>query len=105
MNPIQSRIDIEFYNTIVPGYNGVILKGDVKMVPTVGRIVYYNQGTKEAPKLLAAIITLVQSKDRVNLAIFTSSGTTYGMLNIDQGDEGGQWDWMPYQKHKAEDGG
>jgi len=71
------------------------------MKPTVGRVVYYNEGTKEEPKVAASIISYVWKDDRVNLMVIDVNGKTYGKTNVVRGEEGGQWDWMPYQKANA----
>lgn len=71
------------------------------MVPTVGRVVYYNQGTGESPKLLAAIIAWVWSETVVNLMVIDPNGVPHGQTSIPYGAGGNQWDWMPYQKSKA----
>ena len=70
------------------------------MVPTVGRVVYYNQqGT-----LLASVIAWVWSETTVNLMIIDQNGYTNGKTSVPRGSDDGQWDWMPYQKQKAEAG-
>lgn len=74
------------------------------MTPTVGRVVYFNQGTKDDPKLLAAIIAHVWSEIMVNLMVIDPNGNTYSKTSIHRGSEGNQWDWMPYQKQKASEG-
>lgn len=85
------------------------------MQPTVGRVVYYKSyGTPggEFPKKdRAAIVTDVRPttpegvdekgekivvKYEVRLAVLNPEGLFFsGWLN--QGDEGGMWNWMPYQ--------
>jgi len=70
------------------------------MKPTVGRVVYYNEGTKEHPKPLASIIAYV-GPSYVNLMVIAGDGLTSGKTSVEHGAEGGQWDWMPYQKEKA----
>lgn len=74
-----------------------------KIVPTVGRMVYYKaRGSADGvfPKVdRAAVITDVETKDEtlVRLAVFNPEGLFFsGWLS--QGQEGGQWDWMPFQK-------
>jgi len=51
--------------------------------PTVGRIVSFHEeyATMESPKL-AAIIVFVHDITLVNLTVFTTSGTPYGVLNV-----------------------
>ena len=67
------------------------------MKPTVGRVVYYNDG----PNHLASIITKVWSENSVNLVIFGTDGKSESGIKITNGQRLGQWDWMPYQKEKA----
>lgn len=74
------------------------------MTPTVGRVVYYNQGTKADPKLLASIISCVWNENMVNLMVIDPNGNPSSKTIIINGDESGQWNWMPYQKQKAEAG-
>ena len=74
------------------------------MSPTVGRVVYYNQGTKEDPKLLASIIAFVWSESMVNLMAIDPNGNPVSKTSVAQGTGAGNWDWMPYQKSKAEAG-
>ena len=71
------------------------------MVPTVGRVVYYNQGTVEDPKRLASVIAWVWSETLVNLMVIDPNGVPSGKTSVSWGSGGGQWDWMPYQKQKA----
>lgn len=70
------------------------------MKPTVGRIVYYNIGGENN----AAIITRVWTDICVNLTVFNGNGNVEYHSSILQGKEYYQWDWMPYQKVKAETG-
>lgn len=74
------------------------------MKPTVGRIVYYKSyGTPNGefkPEDRAAIITGVVDKETIHLAIMNPTGMFFN-LNVKQGEKGGQWDWMPYQKGQA----
>ena len=72
------------------------------MVPTVGRVVYYNQGTEGNLKLLASVIAWVWSETIVNLLVIDPNGVSSGKTSVSHGVGGGQWDWMPYQKQKAE---
>ena len=71
--------------------------------PTVGRMVYYKaRGSADGvfPKVdRAAIVTDVRDEreTQVRLAVMNPEGLFFsGWLN--QGQEGGQWDWMPFQK-------
>ena len=77
------------------------------MNPTVGRVVYFNNGTNEEPKLLAAIIAYVWSEINVNLMVIDPNGNPFSKTSIVRasvGDSAGKWDWMPYQKQKASEG-
>ena len=74
------------------------------MTPTVGRVVYYNQGTKEDPKLLASIIAFVWAESVVNLMVIDPHGNPINKACVPHGTGGGNWNWMPYQKSKAEAG-
>ena len=71
------------------------------MKPTVGRVVYFNNGTKEHPKLLASIISFVWSETCVNLMVIDPDGCPSGRTSVLLGSDGNQWDWMPYQKNAA----
>lgn len=77
------------------------------MNPTVGRVVYYNKGTNEHPKLLASIIAYVWSETVVNLMAIDENGLPNAMTSVTRavvGNSAGKWDWMPYQKQKASEG-
>ena len=68
--------------------------------PTVGRMVYYKaRGSADGvfPKVdRAAIVTDVKDNE-VRLTILNPEGLFFsGWLT--QGQDGGQWDWMPFQK-------
>lgn len=69
--------------------------------PTVGRVVYFKtRGSldgKFPPTEFASIITKVYSDTEVSLVTFGECGSRYE-LNVYQGQNGGQWDWMPFQK-------
>lgn len=74
------------------------------MKPTVGRIVYYKSfgspnGEFESTDR-AAIITQVHSSVRVGLCVLNPNGM-YFDLDVEQGQNGGEWDWMPFQKGQA----
>lgn len=77
---------------------------EVKIVPTVGRMVYFKtRGSADGvypPTDFAAIITAVHSDTCVSLATFGLTGMRFE-LNAEQGQEPGEWDWMPYQKGQA----
>lgn len=85
----------------------------MNIAPTVGRMVYYKaRGSADGvfPKVdRAAVVTdarptptpddgkLYPSKCQVRLCVMNPEGLFFtGWL--DQGQEGGQWDWMPFQK-------
>ena len=74
------------------------------MKPTVGRIVYYKSyGTPNGefkPEDRAAIITGIEDSQTVHLCVLNPTGM-YFNLNVKKGTDGGQWDWMPYQKGQA----
>lgn len=74
------------------------------MKPTVGRVVYYKSyGTPNGefpPENRAAIVTGVVNDETVHLAVLNPTGLFFN-LNVKQGQNGGQWDWMPYQKGQA----
>ncbi|MFP7287998.1 hypothetical protein SFC15_17425 [Shouchella clausii] len=74
------------------------------MNPTVGRVVYYKSyGTPNGeykPENRAAIITGVVDEETVHLCVLNPTGMFFN-LNVSKGSEGGQWDWMPYQKGQA----
>ncbi|WP_036634207.1 hypothetical protein [Paenibacillus massiliensis] len=74
------------------------------MQPTVGRIVYYKSyGTPNGefvPEDRAAIVTGVVNDSTVHLCVLNPTGM-YFNLNVEQGNDGGQWDWMPFQKGQA----
>lgn len=94
---------------------------EAKIVPTVGRMVYYKSygtpGGEYKSVDRAAVVTDVRkvagrAKEgenpfngdadvyQVRLTVFNPEGLFFtGWL--DQGQEGGQWDWMPYQKGQA----
>lgn len=81
------------------------------MKPTVGRIVYYKSygspvlpdGTqKYESKDRAAIVTeVLEGVDGeptlASLCVLNPEGMFFKEL-CSQGQEGGQWDWMPFQK-------
>lgn len=71
------------------------------MQPTVGRIVYYKSyGTPKGeykPEDRAAIVTAVAEDGTLSLWVLNPTGMFFNH-GIMQGQEGGQWDWMPFQK-------
>lgn len=87
------------------------------IAPTVGRMVYYKaRGSADGkfPKVdRAAIVTDVRevpdSGYLCRLAVVNPEGLFFSEW-LTQGQEGGQWDWMPFQKDqqarlaKEEDG-
>jgi hypothetical protein len=74
------------------------------MKPTVGRIVYYKSygtpGGEYGSGNRAAIITGVVDDITVHLAVLNPAGLFFN-TNVKQGDKGGCWDWMPYQKQQS----
>lgn len=81
------------------------------IIPTVGRMVYYKSfgsvGGKFPPKDRAACITDVRettedvkSPHQVRLCVMNPEGLFFTDW-LWQGQEGGQWDWMPFQKDQA----
>jgi hypothetical protein len=80
------------------------LKGENNMQPTVGRMVYYkSHGTPNGeykPEDRAAVITTVHSPISIDLCVFSPKGLLFDQ-HVMQGTEGGQWDWMPFQKGQA----
>lgn len=78
----------------------------MNIAPTVGRMVYYKaRGSADGvfPSVdRAAVVTAVQDTGlenpyQVRLCIFNPEGLFFTPW-LDQGSEGGQWDWMPFQK-------
>lgn len=80
------------------------------MQPTIGRIVYYKaRGSADGkfPKTdRAAIVTDVREDEvsegaprhfRCRLAVLNPEGLFFSDW-LEQGQDGGQWDWMPFQK-------
>ena len=72
------------------------------MKPTIGRVVYYKDSTGAHQS--AAIIAYVHTDECVNLMVIDQNGNPSGRTNVMNGTWAGQWDWMPYQKVKAEAG-
>lgn len=76
---------------------------DPKIIPTVGRIVYYKtRGSTDGVyplTVFAAIITEVKDseKETVSLATFGETGIRFE-TNVEHNDQPGGWDWMPFQK-------
>lgn len=74
------------------------------MNPTVGRIVYYKSyGTPNGeykPEDRAAIITQVHNPTCVDLCVLNPTGLFFNQKVL-QGDNGGQWNWMPFQVGQA----
>lgn len=71
------------------------------MQPTVGRMVYYKSyGTPKGEfksEDRAAIVTAVHEDGTIDLCVMNPTGLFFNQ-HIKQGSEGGQWDWMPFQK-------
>lgn len=74
------------------------------MIPTVGRIVYYMKygtpGGEFKSEVSAAIITKVHNATCVDLCVINPTGFFFNQ-SVVQGDQGGQWNWMPYQVGQA----
>lgn len=69
-----------------------------KIIPvTVGRIVYYKDPIHGEFQIRPAIVTAMYEDDTIDLAVFTSSNLRFER-SVKQGDEPGNWDWMPFQK-------
>jgi len=77
-----------------------------KMIPTVGRMVYYKSyGTPggEYPSVdRAATITEVINAEEgiISLCVFNPEGFFFSR-EVKQGQASGQWDWVPYTKEQA----
>jgi len=71
------------------------------VMPTVGRIVYYKSyGTPKGeykPENRAAVVTAIAEDGTLSLCVLNPSGMFFNS-GVKQGQEGGQWDWMPFQK-------
>ena len=61
---------------------------------TKGRIVYYKDSEE---RVFPAIVTNVNEEGAVNLQVFAIE-KIYPALVVEQGENQGQWDWMPFQK-------
>ena len=83
------------------------------MIPTVGRMVYYKaRGSADGvfpKKDRAAIVTDVREvissgvptgAYQLRLSVHNPDGLFFSDW-LDQGQEGGQWDWMPFQKDQV----
>lgn len=77
---------------------------EIKIVPTVGRVVYYKtRGSADGaypPTDFASIITKVYNDDVVSLVTFGESGQRFEK-SVQRGNSAGQWNWMPYQLNNA----
>lgn len=77
------------------------------ITPTVGRMVYYKSyGTPNGEYKSvdrAAVITEVVDAEAeiVSLCVLNPTGFFFNQ-NLKRGQEGGQWDWMPFQKGQAQ---
>ena len=71
------------------------------MIPTVGRMVYYKSyGTPKGeykPEDRAAVVTAVNENGTIDLCVLNPTGLFFNQ-HVKNGEEGGQWDWMPFQK-------
>lgn len=84
-----------------------VQSGTVSQVLNVPNpMVYYKSyGTPNGeykPENRSATITEVIDAENgvVSLCVFNPTGLFFNQ-NVKQGQEGGQWDWMPYQKGQA----
>ena len=74
-----------------------------KTLPTVGRMVYYKSygtpGGEYKSEDRAAVITAVKNakKGIVSLCVLNPTGFFFNQ-DVKQGQDCGQWDWMPFQK-------
>jgi len=75
-----------------------------EIIPTVGRLVYYKSygtpGGEYSSTDRAAVITAVHNATLVDLFVMSVNGS-FVEHRISQGDQPGQWDWMPFQKDQA----
>lgn len=76
-----------------------------KIIPTVGRVVYYKPTEKDpfhnSAEILPAIITAVFSDEMINVKVINDGDQDFWKTSIKIGQEKGQWDWMPFQKQSA----
>ncbi|WP_027085407.1 hypothetical protein [Cohnella panacarvi] len=74
------------------------------MIPTVGRMVYYKSlgspGGEFQSVDRAAVITAVHNATCIDICVFNPNGLYFNQ-KVTQGQNPGQWDWMPYQKGQA----
>lgn len=76
------------------------------IIPTVGRVVYYKSyGTPSGEyksEDRAAIITAVKDAEAgiIDICVLNPTGFFFNQ-NVKNGQECGQWDWMPFQKASA----
>lgn len=73
------------------------MEEETKITPTVGRMVYY----KATEGVLPAVITGVHSETCINLQVFNNCEGVAFRSSVVNGQNNGQWDWMPYQKGQA----
>jgi hypothetical protein len=82
-----------------------VVKSDIKMEPTIGRIVIFNMpdylkngvnGNKSDK--LPAIIVAVWSETTVNLKIITDGQNDLWVTSASQGDGPNQWNWPVINK-------
>lgn len=77
-----------------------------KIIPTVGRVVWYFD-TPTAERPLAGIVCYVHSDSMVNLTVHLANGDTTGRTSVplvqedDSIPPGHRCEWMPYQKGQA----
>jgi len=73
-----------------------------KIIPTIGRKVYYHARGTSPQVVRSADITEVIDAEKgiISIAVFFPTGLFF-LQNVEQGEEPGKWDWMPYQKGQA----
>lgn len=85
------------------GDEDVKTPADGTQCPTVGRVVYYkSRGSADGvyPKVdRAAIVTQIVDKESLVIGVCVLNPTgIFFAKGIKNGQEGGMWDWMPFQK-------
>lgn len=78
-----------------------------RIIPTIGRVVWYYHGQAAQSQPYAALVTYVHSPALVNLVAFNANGEPLSCTSVplhQDGDErpsGHYCEWMPYQKGQA----
>lgn len=79
---------------------------ETRIIPTVGRVVYYKSyGTPNGEykqEDRAAIITAVKDADNdiIDICVLNPTGFFFNQ-NVKRGEQGGEWNWMPFQLKSA----